>query len=44
MILKFPAVCLNPFLTKFLAYAPLAIISLESPLKVVSGAAISFHR
>ena len=36
MNFMFPNVCLNPFLTKVLDFAPLALIFLESPWKVVS--------
>ena len=44
MSLKFQAVCLNPYLTKVLEFAPLALIWLEGPRKLLSDTAIGLHR
>ena len=43
MNFTFPDVYLNQFLIKVLDFAPLALIFLESPWKVVSDAAIGLH-
>ena len=43
MIFIFPAACLKSIVTKVLESAPLDLISLESPSKVVSDAATGLH-